>query len=266
MKSLKQSSPHLALLVILILLVLHGPIAQLPNYHDFADQRVMGALPNALDVLSNLPFLVVGVWGLCSLLINPHHGITAREITSLRPAYIAFCAALTLTAFGSSYYHLAPDDARLIWDRLPIAMACGALLSAGYSETHSRTPTWLLPALLSFGVTTVLWWVGTNFSGSGDLRPYLALQGAPLILIPLWQWRARSPIRDRVVFAFAVALYVLAKVAELNDAQILNLFGVISGHTLKHLLASMAALVLCTEIIRKSTARAPFKCFREATV
>jgi hypothetical protein len=244
--------PVIIILAIVVGMTLHGPIAQLPHYHDFADQRGNGLIPNALDVLSNLPFLVVGSWGLHLLLARRATFTDRGAVVAANPAYIAFSVALVLTALGSSYYHWSPDNARLIWDRLPISLACAALLSAGYAETHSRTPKWLLPVLLCFGVASVLWWVATDLSGVGDLRPYLGLQGAPLILIPVWQWIAKSPRRDRTTFGLAVLLYVLAKAAELNDAQILGALNVISGHTLKHLLASLAALVLCSEMIRNA--------------
>jgi hypothetical protein len=48
-----------------------------------------------------------------------------------------------------------------------------------------------------------------------------------------------------------VLLYVFAKLAELNDAQLHALLGLVSGHTLKHILASLAALVLTAEMLRK---------------
>jgi hypothetical protein len=44
--------------------------------------------------------------------------IDARE----RWLYLVMFAGLSLTAFGSGYYHLAPDNARLVWDRIAIMM------------------------------------------------------------------------------------------------------------------------------------------------
>ena len=78
-------------------------------------------------------------------------------------------------------------------------------------------------------------------SGYGDLRPYLLLQGLPILLIPLWQWIYKAPSADRLAFGGALMLYIIAKVAEVNDHQIAALLGAATGHTLKHLLATAAA-------------------------
>ncbi len=252
----KRALPTLIVVVAITFLWIHGPIAQLANYHDFADHRGSAWLPNALDVLSNLPFLLVGAWGLLGLSgkLADCDGMPRGVHTSPRLlSYYTFMFALVLTAIGSAFYHLAPDNARLVWDRLPIAVACAALLSAAYAETHREGSRWMLPSLLLFAVGSVAWWSFTEHGGAGDLGPYLALQAAPLLLIPIWQWIAKSPRRDRIAFGIAVVLYVLAKVAELNDLPVLTFLGVISGHTLKHLLASVAALLLTAEMCRKAS-------------
>ena len=50
---------------------------------------------------------------------------------------------------------------------------------------------------------------------AGDLRPYLLLQILPLVLIPLWQWIYRARAATGSHSASALALYAVAKVAEL---------------------------------------------------
>jgi hypothetical protein len=90
------------------------------------------------------------------------------------------------------------------------------------------------------GVASVAWWAMSDRNGAGDLRPYLLLQGLALILIPLWQAIHRAPRTDRIAFATAMVLYILAKVAEVLDHEIANAFGFVSGHTLKHLIATAA--------------------------
>src|SRR6185369_5256246 len=159
------------------------------------------------------------------------------------PGYLLFLASLVLTAIGSAYYHWAPDNARLVWDRLPIALACAGLLSAVWAETRPRPGGGHTTGLALFAVASVAWWVFTDRQGHGDLRPYLLMQGLPLVLIPLWQAIYRAPPRDRAAFGLALVLYVLAKVAEVLDHQLLALLGGLSGHTLKHLLATAAAAV-----------------------
>lgn len=224
-----RTTPPLALWACLILIgamLAHGPVAQLADYHAFADQRSWHGLAHAGDVLSNLAFALAALYGAWRL-----HRSTLTGID--RIAATAFVTALALTACGSTWYHLAPDDARLIWDRLPIALACAALLAGAM---RSRL------ALLLLGggaVASVFWWQVT-----ADLRPYLLLQAAPLILIPLLQWQHRAPAAQRRAFGLAIVLYVLAKLCEVGDHALFATLDLVSGHTLKHLLAAVAAVVL----------------------
>jgi hypothetical protein len=156
-----------------------------------------------------------------------------------------------LTALGSSYYHWAPDNQRLVWDRIPIALACAGLLAAVHAETHERTqPLWVPIALGAAAIASVLWWSFTEAHGVGDLRPYLLLQGAPLVLIPLWQHFAKSPRASRIAFGVAILLYAIAKVTESADRAIFETLGFVSGHTLKHLLAAIAGAVIVHGVLR----------------
>jgi hypothetical protein len=228
------------------LLLAQGPIPQLAHYHEFADQSKLGGIRHGADVLSNLGFGLVAAWGMLQLWTMHNAG---------RHGYRLFLIGLLLTAFGSGFYHLAPDNARLVWDRLPIALACAGLLAGVRAECLSkpdaRLATWLLGI---FGVLSVAWWYLTEQQGAGDLRPYLLLQCLPLVLIPLWQWIYGAPRRDRIAFGCALALYVIAKFAELADHQLLAALGVVSGHTLKHLLATAAAAVIVGRLVERRNA------------
>ncbi|MCX7036659.1 MAG: hypothetical protein NT064_08755 [Proteobacteria bacterium] len=48
-----------------------------------------------------------------------------------------------------------------------------------------------------------------------------------------------------------LAVYALAKVAETFDTQIFELTGLFSGHSLKHLLASLAALPVIAALSKR---------------
>jgi hypothetical protein len=239
---LKRWIPLGVLALAAILMIAHGPIPQLDSYHDFADTRALGFVPNAGDVLSNLGFAIVGVWGMTAL---------RREDAGerLAPGWRVFLAAIVLTSLGSGFYHLAPDNGRLLWDRLPIALACAGLLSAAHEETHAGSDRRLLAALIVAAIASVLWWSVTESRGEGDLRPYLLMQAAPLVMIPLWQWVYGAPGRDRLAFGAAIALYGLAKVLELEDRAVFQALGFVSGHTLKHLLAVAASAVLVANLV-----------------
>jgi hypothetical protein len=228
---LARPRPHLALYgaaLLVLAMAVYGPIPQLANYHAFADQRVLAGVPHAGDVWSNLGFLIVAAYG----------ALRMWRTRLCEPAHALFVGALALTAAGSTWYHRAPDDARLVWDRLPIALACAALLAAGLKQAYPKL-TMALPLLVAFAALSVPWW-----SLTGDLRPYLLIQAAPLLLIPMLQWQARAPLAQRTGFIVAIALYVLAKMFELADAPVFQALGVVSGHTVKHLLAALAAFVL----------------------
>lgn len=220
--------PSLITMGAVLALAAYGPIAQFPDYHHFADQRALAGVPHALDVLSNAAFAIVALWGAGQVVRRRSYG------------YALFVVSLLLTAFGSAFYHLDPNDARLVWDRLPIALACAGLLAGVRAESRGRhDEAFETCALTLAAAASVYWWNIT-----ADLRPYLLLQALPLVLIPLWQWIYHAPRERRLAFAVAIALYVLAKLAELADHQIYALTGLVSGHTLKHALATLAAGVI----------------------
>ena len=251
---MRRTLRHLpALLTGLICLALlaHGPIPQTGNYHAFADETAILGIANGQDVLSNLGFAVVGLWGVIGLWPRRTHAGIARGW----PGYALFLIGLSLTSLGSAYYHLAPDNARLVWDRLPIALACAGLLAGVWGQTAlpagRAAPVAGLLGL--YAVASVLWWYSTELQGAGDLRPYLLLQILPILLIPLWQAIYKAPMADRLWFGAALLLYVCAKLTEASDQAVLVATGMaLSGHTLKHLLATAAAAALVHRLLAAS--------------
>jgi hypothetical protein len=243
--------PHLPPLIVLFAvlgLLLYGPIAQPEQYHKFADQRAIFGVRNGADVLSNAGFAIVGLWGLARLWPARAH----RALSAAWPGYFLFLAALALTAAGSAFYHLAPDNGRLVWDRIPIALACAGLLAGVRADCRPETSTRLAAALLAIAaLASVLWWRLTDIAGAGDLRPYALVQGLPLVLIPAWHAIYAAPRGERLAFAAAILLYVAAKVVELNDQALFSALGGLSGHTLKHLLATAAGAAITFQLIRR---------------
>jgi hypothetical protein len=245
MDKLYRHLPLAATVVLVAAALFHGPIHQPDAYHDFADQTMRFGIPHFCDVTSNLGFALAALWGwviLAPASEHPglHHGWAG---------YRLFLAGLILTAIGSSWYHLAPDNARLVWDRLPIALACGGLMAGVLGDTLRKESGSITAWLALTAVASVAWWYFTDLSGSGDLRPYLLLQGLPILLIPLWQWIHKAPVGDRLGFGGALAIYIVAKLAEVNDHAIAAVLAPITGHTLKHLLAMGAAALFIGRLV-----------------
>ncbi len=230
-------------------LMWHGPIAQWPGYHHFADARPWLSLPNAANVLSNLPFAWIGLWAAWRLVQMP----VAQRGTA-HSAWLAFAAAVALTALGSSLYHWAPENTSLMFDRLPIAWACASLSCAFLAErVHPRWANLgaLLPALAFATLAVVGWWVGESM-GRGDLRAYLWVQFLPMLLVPAVLLMRLPALSTRAVTGgvwwCVLALYAAAKATELADHTLFDALAFTSGHTLKHLLAAAAAGLLVRRV------------------
>ncbi len=229
------------------------PVPQWPEYHRFADDRAMLGIPNALNVLSNLPFLIVGLWGMGILVTAMgRHGTEARLFL-----YSVFFAGFALVAVGSAAYHLSPSNETLVWDRLPMTVAFMAFLSAVISEMIGpKTAIRLLPAFLIIGAFSVFYWDYTEQMGRGDLRFYGLVQYLPILLIALILWLYERPDHFLKYMVWAAAFYGVAKLFEALDLAVFQSLIVISGHTLKHLFASATGLALILMLIhRRDTLR-----------
>lgn len=247
-----HSLPVLLTLALIAAALTYGPIAQPAGYHGFADHSQRFGIAHFADVVSNLGFLLVAIWGLVVLTPARHHAAVADGWAGYR----LFLGALLLTALGSSWYHLAPDNFRLVWDRLPIAMACGGLLAGVWGDSRRHDSRTLAALLALAGVASVAWWYFGDLAGAGDLRPYLLLQALPFLLVPLWQWRYGAAHYDRWIFGAALVLYALAKGAEVNDHEIAAAVGM-TGHTLKHLLAAGSCALIVLALRRRVRVTVP---------
>jgi hypothetical protein len=226
---------------------------QPPAYHDFADSRTLFGVANFLDVTSNGAFLLVGVAGLVAAFLPRTRLVTGAE----RVIYAVFFLGMVLTAGGSAYYHLAPDNETLFWDRLPMTISFMALVAAQIAERISlRAGVILLPPMLLVGVGSVVYWRETERAGAGNVTPYGILQAfSVLVMLVIAMLPSRYTRGNDVYKVFAA--YVAAKVLETLDWQVLAMAGV-SGHTLKHLAAALAGyFVLRMIVLRSPVAAAP---------
>ncbi len=211
------------------------PIGQDPGYHHFADTDTWLGIPNSLNVLSNLPFLLVGVVGIVYV-------YNARQ--SLQHLYwsaLTFCIGVALIALGSGYYHWYPTNSTLVWDRLPMTIGFMGLFAMVLSVFVSpQGGQRSLPLLVVVGVASVFWWFYTESSGQGDLRFYALVQFLPMLLTLVILVFFKTPGINKSKLVLVLLWYTLAKVLEFGDAFVLETFGIISGHSLKHVAAAVA--------------------------
>jgi hypothetical protein len=222
-----------------VLRFVFGPLPQDPSYHILADTRLCGFIPRAGDVLTNLSILTAGVAGV--FLWRRVH--LAREE---RAAYALLVAGMLLTAFGSAYYHWAPGDARLVWDRLPMMLVLAALLTFLLADridpVFATVALWPVALL---GAASVLWWAWTRWQGADDLRLYLMVRIGTGVAIACLLLLRRGRHSGAPWLWAALALDVVMTVAERLDNEIYSATGMfVSGHNVKHLLAGV--LLGCT--------------------
>jgi hypothetical protein len=217
-------------------------IPQDPAYHLFVDGRSIFGIQNFFNVLSNIPFLVAGIWGLGYTVSRRQ---TAKfQMQSERWPYIALFLGLVLTCFGSAYYHWSPDNSTLFWDRLPMAVVFMGIFASVLGDRISAKVgrLWLWP-MLAIGIFSVIYWRFSELNGIGDLRPYVVVQFYTLAAVCLLISLFPSRYTHSGWLIVGGAAYIAAKILEALDQEIFSVVG-ISGHTLKHLVAAAAGFCI----------------------
>ena len=191
-------SPRILLLllssvIIALVIMLVPPVSQDPAYHNFADQRYISGIPHFWNVVTNIPFILLGITGFII--------IHKQELTGILPdlfrAYLTFFLGLVLTGLGSGYYHLDPSNSTLVGDRMAITISFMSFFVLIFGESIStKTASRLFVPLLFLGLTSVVYWNITEKLGTGDLRFYALVQFLPMLLI-LVPFRRRSYTSSR---------------------------------------------------------------------
>jgi hypothetical protein len=246
MAALKAGVPVALVLAAAAWGIFAPPLLQPQDYHRFADTRSLAGVLNAGDTLSNLAFLVVGGLGLAFLRRERASGSSERFAAprEMQP-YAVFFAGVALTSAGSAWYHLAPDDARLVWDRLPMTIAFMSLIAAVVQERISvRAGAALLWPLVLLGLASVVYWRWSALAGFENLRPYLAVQFGSIAVVLAVSLLYRSRYTHGAVIFLLAGAYGVAKVLEVYDREVFEVGGWVSGHTLKHLAAAVGVYLL----------------------
>lgn len=222
-------------------LLIMSPIPQDTMYHQFSDTRTILSISNALNVISNVPFLLVGILGVIAIHSKSKFTIEMDNIF----AYYALFFGITLVAFGSGYYHLWPRNETLIWDRLPMTIAFMGLVSIIITEFISvKIGKITLFPLLLLGLSSVLYWYITEINGNGDLRPYILIQFFPVLGIPIVLLFFRPSYNYISCYWWLLVCYIIAKLLEYFDHQVHVFLLIISGHSIKHIITAIGLYIL----------------------
>jgi len=197
-----------------------------PGYHNFADKRAFFGVPNFWNVVSNLPFFVVGLMSW-----------TRKRV---------FALGLIVTAFGSGLYHWNPNNAALIWDRVGIVIVAGALVSLLVEEYAGGYARISLIVAELIGLVSLITWYAT-----GDLRLYGIVQFFPGLLIIALPLVFRPMNKAHGLLALVLFFYAIAKLCETYDAAIYHQLRFVSGHTLKHIASAASTAAVWLWLVKR---------------
>ncbi|MDP2387851.1 MAG: ceramidase domain-containing protein [Bacteroidota bacterium] len=213
------------------------PIQQDEDYHLFSDKDELLGVSNFWNVISNLPFLIIGALGILKL----------KHLKKSHAQYVLFFSSICFVGIGSAYYHLNPTTETLVWDRLPMSLAFMTLFSLIISEfIHEKAGKLLLAPLLLLGILSIAVWLIFN-----DLRFYALVQFYPMLAIPAILIHFKSDNTTGKAYWLLLLAYILAKLMEHFDQEVHTQLKVISGHSLKHFTAAIGVYAITRNIIKQ---------------
>lgn len=225
-------------IIAIIGFALSSPIEQNEDYHNFSDTLTIGGIPNFWNVISNFPFLIVGLFGIIRL----------KKMDRVNFQFSTFFIGISFVAIGSGYYHLNPNSSTLVWDRLPMTIVFTALMSIVISEfIDFKKGKLLLIPLLLIGIISIIYWVKLD-----DLRLYALVQYYPILAIPIILVLFKSEENSPKGFWLLLITYIIAKLFETFDFEIHKTLKLLSGHSLKHISASVGIYLLIYSYIRQN--------------
>ncbi len=212
------------------------PISQDLAYHNFSDSRIYFGIPHFMDVLSNLPFIIIGILG-WRLSVKFYRKTT---MVNFLMAFILF-TGVCFTGIGSGFYHFAPDNFTLIFDRLPMTLVFTSFFATIiYDYVDRRVGAVAFYSLFIVGIYSIFYWYYSEIIGHGDLRLYAFIQFFPVVAIPLILvfYNNNNLYTKQLILVFLA--YAISKLSEYYDMELFGFFKVISGHTIKHLFSALA--------------------------
>jgi hypothetical protein len=222
-----------------------GRIPQDNAYHQFADTISAFDIPNFHNVVSNFPFLILSLLGL--IMLNRGH----TKIDGLDRAIIwTLFLGIGLIGFGSAYYHLAPENDSLVWDRLPMTLVFASFFTLIIKDYLSeKLARYAFYPLIAFGLGSIFYWHYTELTGQGDLRLYAFMQFYPMICIIAILIFSKN--RDNLnILGWVMASYGLAKLCEHFDNDIFELINY-GGHALKHYFSALGVYFMYIYVTKR---------------
>lgn len=218
----------LTFLIFCFILVPHIPQNQ--DYHKFAGDglKIHNCCPNTNNVISNIPFALVGVYG---LLVGP------RTL-----GWVGFSLSSIGVCLGSGYYHWTPNNLTLVWDRLPMTLCTMSAAFEIFKDYGFELTLWDFYLWWIVGLYSVFYWKQVD-----DLRLYAFVQYAPILaMLNFMIMGYKLESLNQYGLLFAIAIYALARVMEYFDYYF-YFHTPLSGHVWKHLLCSYSMFLLIEE-------------------
>jgi hypothetical protein len=219
-------------------LVAWGPVGLVPHMHHFVDEGTWLGVPNGLNVLSHVPLIPIGLWGIWRVSRLPSN-------ERLRWIWGWFFLCQMLATLGGMFYHLAPGDSAFIWDQVPKSAACSLFAFAFLAERIDRrfgeSPA--IAAALIASLLGGIWWLySLHHEGVGDLRPLIWLEMLPVLLVATGAWTLRGHLLSRQDWMRSQISFAVAQTVDWTDGTVFELtHHAIGGHSVRHL--ALAACV-----------------------
>lgn len=108
----------------------------------------------------------------------------------------------------------------------------------------------LLIPLMLFGIFSLFYWQITERKGVGDLRFYILVQFLLIILISAILILYKNN-NGTALYYLVLSTYLLAKLFEINDNLIFSTNHIMSGHSIKHIIAALAPLLFLIDFYKR---------------
>lgn len=237
----------ISMLSVLFIIAL-APMTQSQDYHHFAEQRTVAGIPHFGDVLSNIAFAMAGIM----LLLKAPSWSPTEVYPQQNTLFKALCYGSIILGFGSAYYHWAPDDYTLAWDRAAMVLGFAVIFydsCVRYGVFSDKDVVYRSLIVAAVFVGTVLFWMLT-----GRLEPYVFVQFFTMFaLVVLAAMNYKSIPSKHLIGMFV--WYFVAKVCEHYDDVIFEISAhIVSGHTLKHVAYAVALYVFAKDMLVRKPA------------